>query len=365
MSEQTHMTPSTPLGSPLLKGAIALLFLASPLVTRNLAPNTYEGGYSRDSAQVEERNSSAFAMILGEFRTSMADMMFIKTERYLHSGVGYATHINLDRVAQTGEIDEPHEDHEGHDDHDPHHGHDHRPELEPDDPMAAPSLRFTGEMEAHQQIVAAGGLEAIEDDAGTPTMIRDAANDFRGFIGDLERAVQPYQAAEDQHFHTDGTELLPWYRLATLADPHNVRSYMIGAWWLSGIQGGEKHEEAIEFLDEGIRNNPRAFQLPMMKGTILHRMDRREESLTSYIVAAELVMQVRPRDPKSEPWWTEFMEDDALAAVRLAVIQEREVGDWDKALELGNRYNAIFEGGDHILNNVIEELRFAPRPDPK
>lgn len=357
MTDTTDPRRASLLGSPLLKGAIAVLFLASPLVTRNLTPNDYEGGYSRDSAQLEERNSSAFAMLLGEFRTSMSDMMFIKTERYLHSGVGFAAHINLDRVAQTGNIEGSDSGHHEHD------GHDHGVELDPDDPMSAPSLKFTAEMEEHQAVVAAGGVEAIEDDAGTPTMIRDAANDFRGFIGDLERAVQPYQPADQQHVHTDGTELLPWYRLATLTDPHNVRGYMIGAWWLSGVRGGEKHEEAIAFLDEGIRNNPRSFQLPMMKGTILSRQDRKAESLASYIAAADLVVQVRPRDPKSEPWWTEYMDEDARAAVRLAVIQEREIGDWDKALEMGNRYNAIFEGGDHILNRVLLELRSAPKPE--
>lgn len=360
MSDTTSPRRGTQLGSPLLKGTIVVLFLASPIVTRRLAPNSYEGGYSRDTAQLEERNSSAFAMLLGEFRTSMADMMFIKTERYLHSGVGYSAHINLDRTAQTGEIetDHPEEEHHYHGD-----GHDHGPELDPDDPMAAPSLKFTGEMEAHQQIVASGGVEAIEDDAGTPTMIRSAANDFRGFIGDLERQVQPYQAADEAHVHTDGTELLPWYRLLTLTDPHNVRGYMIGAWWLAGMEGGEKVEEAIAFLEEGIRNNPRSFQLPMMKGTILHRAERRQESLASYIVAAELVAQIRPRDPEKEPWWTEYMEEDALASVRLAVIQEKEVGDWDKALEMANRYNAVFPGGDHILKRQIEELRSAPKPE--
>ncbi len=359
VTETTQPRRASLLGSPLLKGAIAVLFLASPLVTRNLTPNDYEGGYSRDSAQLEERNSSAFAMLLGEFRTSMADMMFIKTERYLHSGVGYSSKSIVDPTAHTGENASGDSGHHEHD------GHDHGAELDPDDPMSAPSLKFTSEMEAHQAIVAAGGVEALDDDAGTPTLIRDAANDFRGFIGDLERAVQPYQPAEAQHFHTDGAELLPWYRLATLTDPKNVRAYMVGAWWLSGVDGGEKTEEAIAFLDEGIRHNPRAYQLPMMKGTMLHRVDRKQESLASYTAAAELVLQVRPREPEKEPWWTEYMEDDARAAVRLAVMQERDAGDWDKALEMANRYNAIFDGGDAILGRVIEELKSAPKPERK
>jgi hypothetical protein len=39
------------------------------------------------AGDLEARNKNAFALILGEIRATAADLMFIKTERYLHSGV--------------------------------------------------------------------------------------------------------------------------------------------------------------------------------------------------------------------------------------------------------------------------------------
>jgi len=44
-------------------------------------------GYSSEAQS--SRNTSAVARLFGEFRTSMSDIMCLKTERYLHSGVGY------------------------------------------------------------------------------------------------------------------------------------------------------------------------------------------------------------------------------------------------------------------------------------
>ena len=52
----------------------------------------------------EEVNTSSFAQILGELRASTADLMWIKTERYLHRGVAYKPHLDADAMAHTGEV---------------------------------------------------------------------------------------------------------------------------------------------------------------------------------------------------------------------------------------------------------------------
>jgi len=85
--------------SRLLFVILAAAALLLPAWAGPLNPNGYAGGRSKDQRQAGARNSSAFATILGEVRTSMSDLMFIKTERYLHSGVAYQVHHDLEALA--------------------------------------------------------------------------------------------------------------------------------------------------------------------------------------------------------------------------------------------------------------------------
>jgi hypothetical protein len=68
-------------------------FLLSPLLSLRLDPHGYQGGRSRDAEDRMERNASSIGSMLGELRTSMSDILFLKTERYLHGGVAYTPHI--------------------------------------------------------------------------------------------------------------------------------------------------------------------------------------------------------------------------------------------------------------------------------
>lgn len=267
-----------------------LLFLLGPAFFGNLDPTRYTGGRSVDEQRKMERNSSAISQLLGEFRTSMSDIMFMKTELYLHSGVAFTPHL-----------------------------------TESD---------------------AKGTADAL-DTSGVGTIIPTAEQDFRGIVGHMERAIQPWQDPNQPHVHSGGNELLPWYRLMTLSDPHYVRGYMLGGYWLKR----DNYAEALKFLDEGIANNPNAFQLHYTKGQIYNsriisiadqgndvELDQlRELAHRSFLRAAEIVLQQRPQGEtvRGLVWWTDYVEEDARGSLRLAVLYEGRFGDPAKALKLG------------------------------
>ena len=95
----------------LLQAAVVLAFATSPVWTTRLCPDDYQGGRSRDVVASAERNTSALAAMLGGFRTAVSDLLYIKTERYLHSGVAYAPHLEGETLSTAGvisEIDEHH-----------------------------------------------------------------------------------------------------------------------------------------------------------------------------------------------------------------------------------------------------------------
>jgi hypothetical protein len=258
--------------------------------------------YDTDAAQ-EKRNSGAFAIILGDFRTSLGDLIFIKTERYLDSGIAYMPHIDAAEMAKSGEIHQTSS--EGKQDK----GETKKP--------AHPDENRTGTASA-----AAGG----DHEENVPTIIKSANSDFRGFIGNLEREVKPWQDPSIPHQHTGGTQLLPWYRLATLSDPRNVRNYMIGAWWLKTIHTDQETNEALKFLNEGIVNNPEAYQLYLMRGYVEMQMENRAVALQDFEKSAELVKKHRPAGGELTKEWDINDEEQGQAAISMAagIIRDKD-----------------------------------------
>lgn len=321
-------------------------FVAAAFLGYRVNPMAYTGGRSRDDQERLRRNSSAIATMLGEFRTSMSDIMFIKTERYLHAGVGYVPHMEesvMTAEQLSEEVDEhqselgiPDDDHPHHHGHSHSHGHDHG--------------------HHHHEHGEEHGFELDHDHAGTPTLIPAAERDFRGFIGRLHREVKPWRDPTKAHIHTDGRELIPWFRMMTLTDPNYVRGFVAGGFWLQA----EDPSLALEFVNEGLRLNPEAFQLYVSRGFLTIRRYRRlneaghEDEAREYLTlahadfarAAELALVERPEeinDDGSGPGgWTGYHEGDAMAAVNMHVVTTRMLGNLEESKRLARSYIEFF-----------------------
>lgn len=250
------------------------------------------------------RNQNAFARILGEIRVGAADLMFVKTERYLHAGVAYEAHGAGEEV-----------------------------------------LRH-GDEEAH------GHAHGEEDYGDVEMLVRSEENDFRGILGDWQRQIKPYhdvhQHHEDAHAHEGSAELLPWYRLMTLSNPHYIRAYRIGAMELARVG---KWEEAIQFLQEGLDKNgqhPRRFLLYQTL-THLHVRGRhsasypygdawRANALHFAHLAFDAGLEQRPwlgkaGQKKKDLVWTDYLEEDFLFIINMLPLLYRYGGEYDEAQE--------------------------------
>jgi hypothetical protein len=224
-------------------------------VRRATAAARAEYNAGRTDAALGERNSSAFAHILDEFRSTMADTMFVKTNRYLHGGVAYAPRLKMDSA---------------------------------DDSQAYAGCT-----------------------PGTPTLVRPATSDFRGFLGDLERQVKPFRAAGETHIHMTADELTPWFRMMTLVNPNYIRGYRIGA---KTLAEDKKWSQALDFLNEGIANNQGNPELFLLY-----------QSLASF--------HMRGRYHRGYPWgetWVQKGLDAATKAYELGLKQRPPLGEVDK-----------------------------------
>lgn len=311
-------------GTLLLGGVLAAGWISS-----RVDPGAYAGGRARDEEQLARRNSSALATMLGEFRTGISDIMFIKTERYLHAGVGYVPHasaMSLEELSE--EIDEHHR------------------ELGlPDDDEDA-------------------------DHAGTPTLIPPPHQDFRGFVGRLHREVKPWRDPNKAHVHTESNELLPWFRVMTMSDPRYVRGYIAGGFFLERVDP----QLALEFIEEGLLNNPDDFQLHVSRGFLRISEARRQGDTTAedlepavraalelaradFLRGAELMARVRPDDVDDEGFgsggWGRYQESDAMAAVGMSISLTRNLVDPRAAREIARRFQGIFPDFP-TLRNALE-----------
>lgn len=306
--------------------AIAAFFLLIPLRT-SLVPSARWQSDEIDDTTRERVNSSAFATILGEIRASAADLMWVKTELYMHNGVAFKGHINKDELTRTGEAPV-------------HHHHD---DMRDDRDAAADH----------------GDHDEDDDCARAGTLIPEPGKDYRGFIGTLQRQVQPWQDAKAAHTHTSGDELLPWYRVLTYSNPHHWRGYMIGTWWLS--KKNTTRSQAESFIDEGVRNNPNVFQLQLMRGRILMAREAWADAIAAFKRAAELAEKARPADGKAKPpAWTESDEEDYASALRyIPLIQWRKLNNPAAAQK---SLAAAIERlpGDKSLNQIREQLISRP-----
>jgi len=299
---------------------------------------------------LEARNQNAFALIIGEIRATAADLMFIKTERYFHSGVTYKPHMDMNKMATTGERAAKEPEHDDHHECDASCHHEHKT------PEALPGVEGT-EPHQHDEHCEHAGTHA----GGVPTLIRTAAQDFRGFLGHLERETKPFRDPKHDHHVTTGDELLPWYRLMTLSDPHNLRGYMIGTMVL---MQAKKPDEALSFIQEGIkknRGNPRAFRLYASLAQVRWRSGRLEKALAAARKGYEMGKAVRPTAGKigavrKGVLWTEDLENDFLFAARFVPLFLERKGNLAEALRVAQEV-ASLAPEDPATTHMIERFQ--------
>lgn len=334
------------------RNASFVLFLGFALASLAVLPVLYDDAsalrhesraLSARPGTLEKRNTNAFARILGELRIGAADFLFVKTELYLHGGIGYAPHSdNLDEA-----VDVPHETHRDETAHDAHDAHDTRDDHD--------------DHTRHDH-----GSTDHEPSAGVQMRMRSAEEDFRGIIGDLEREIKPWRDPEAPHVLVGGAELLPWFRLMTITNPHFIRGYRIGAMWLGRE---DKHDEALEYLDEGIaRNpeNPELFRLYLSKVLLLTHKAREEgqsawkRALDAAQSGLELGYRVRPEDGETGTiheglLWNEDLEEDLLFLTRFEVTLLDRLGRKDEALNAAKRHRRAFPQ-DGVLERLETNL---------
>ncbi len=162
---------------------------------------------------LEAQDTHAAASLLGQFRTSLSSVLFLRADLYLHGGVEM------------------------------------RPLSKPET-----SAGRTGVGGAKTD------TEEIHDDSKIVTVIPAAQDDFRGIFGDMEREVASYRDMKGHH-HLSPIQTLPLFRIMTLLDPQFIQGWTTGGRIILWNRKDENITKSIEFLSQGLAQNPESIDI--------------------------------------------------------------------------------------------------------
>ncbi len=187
--------------------ALVPLGLVGGVAVRLALPVQVQRADTLDAQTLYDRH--AMVSVIGELRSSLAGYLWVKTDEYTHGGVQLR-------------------------------------------PMTEREKRLGTAREASS----ADEVYHHEDET---SVIPEPERDPRWLWGDIERQVKPFFDVR-HHFHRPVREVLPLYRFMTWVDPTFVQGYLVGAQMIL-FDNKRNLREAMAFLKEGARHNPRSIAL--------------------------------------------------------------------------------------------------------
>jgi tetratricopeptide (TPR) repeat protein len=182
-----------------------------------------------------------------------------------------------------------------------------------------------------------------EHEEGHVFVIPPAREDFRGVLGDLERAVKPYSGTDGKLYSKDANQTLPFYRLMTWSDPHFIQGYTVGSTFINKV--GREPDAAIQFLLEGERFNPDSFEIQTELGHLYLVYKKDYASAEKHLLRSIALLPQRKLTEMEDEART-----DAYRWLALNYVQ------WEKpaeAVRLAREARSLL-GPDATLDHILE-----------
>ena len=154
---------------------------------------------------------------------------------------------------------------------------------------------------------------------------KHAAHEPGDIFSKIYRAVK---VTEDAHLKpADEKEVLPWFFVEVAFNPHDIRGYNLGGYWLQKMK---RPEEALKFLKEGEKNNPGSATILGSIGWLYFQEDKLQDAAEYLDKASRLWLDGKEPNIIRTPY---DRSDRYFTIDRLGAVYEK-MGRRDDALKI-------------------------------
>jgi tetratricopeptide (TPR) repeat protein len=285
--------------------ALLLAFLLTVCFTLAtcLQPNSVEWAGHKQSDDM-------MAVLFGDGRRVFANHFYTKADVYFHSGY-YPSIFDQGQRQSLGSahMKEAHDDHDAHDEHE-----------------------------------------------------HEKAMDFLGQPKDwIDRFGRHFYSSTHSHLDKPGEarEILPWLRLSADLDPQRIETYTVAGYWLRTRLG--RPREAEQFLREGLRANPRSYEILLELGELYYDNYHEIERARNILELALRFWDEQDAAGKNPDIFSCQQINAYLARL------EEDADNWAAAIRYLEREKKVSPSPDEVQKR-IEELKqkaaLTPSPPP-
>lgn len=193
-------------------------------------------------------------------------------------------------------------------------------------------------------------------DATAVSVMLDALGELRTFLAQdiwFEIDIYHHQMEREGIHWTQERDLMSMYRMVTTLDPRFVEAYDVGSYQL--VENFHLVGEGLEYLDEGLRNNPDSALLHFNKAFLMYYLKRYKEAATE----AGYAMALYAPDPAALLQMSGPDQIPFLNALRIFAHAERMQGDKITEVHALRIWLTVRPGDDYPIRR-LKELNEAP-----
>ena len=156
------------------------------------------------------------------------------------------------------------------------------------------------------------------------------------------------KVTKDSHLTaSEEKEVLPWFYSEVLFNPHDVRGYVLGGYWLEKLG---RYDESLKFLNKGDQNNPNSAQILTAIGRIYFHDKNAKEAILYLERARELWLKGGGINAITN----QYMESDRVVTFEfLGYLYENE-GQYEKALEIYDELSKFWKFPPALEEKIIK-----------
>lgn len=204
-------------------------------------------------------------------------------------------------------------------------------------------LPFMGAAAYHE-----GGSTLMAEAGGAETQEHHHA-EGGGKTDIFSRIYKLVKVTEDSHLApSQEKEVLPWFYTEVMFNPHDIRGYVLGGYWLERMG---RYEESLKFLKEGEKNNPDSAQIYTSIAKLYYRNNRYDDAISCLEQSRVLWLKTMPPNLITN----QYMESDRLETFDLLGDLYEKQKQYEKALKVYDQLLAF--GRFSIVEEKIIRLK--------